>query len=153
MGNRLVTNTIAEIEKNSNQVIFNQIILAAPDVDAKVFKEKIFPKMQDKANNITLYITLYASSDDKALLASRLLHDNSRLGESGEYLTVIDGMDTIDSTGVDPSTLGHSYFSSTQTLLADIHNLIIKGSDPEQRNLKTVEQSSHKYWKMILDQN
>jgi esterase/lipase superfamily enzyme len=149
MGNRLVTNTIAEIERNSQHVIFNQIILAAPDVDAKVFKEEIFPKMRGKANNITLY----ASSDDKALLASRLLHDNSRLGESGEYLTVIDGMDTIDSTGVDPSTLGHSYFSSTQTLLADIHNVIIKGSDPAQRNLKTVEQSSHKYWKMVFDQN
>ena len=34
--------TIAEIEKSSSQVIFNQIILAAPDIDAKVFKEKIF---------------------------------------------------------------------------------------------------------------
>ena len=148
MGNRLITNTIAEIEKNSQQVIFNQIILAAPDVDTKVFKEEIFPKMRGKANNITLY----ASSDDKALLASRLLHDNPRLGESGEYLTVIDGMDTIDSTGVDPSTLGHSYFSSTQTLLADIHTLITKDAPPPQRHLQTVEKSSHKYWKMILEQ-
>lgn len=96
-------------------------------------------------------IILYASSEDKALMASRLLHDHSRLGESGEYLTLIEGMDTIDSTGVDPSTMGHSYFSSTKTLLADIQNLIIKGTSPAHRNLKTAEQSSLKYWKMIFE--
>ncbi len=147
MGNRLLTNAIAEIEKKSPQVIFNQIILAAPDVNADVFKQKIFPKMAGKANNITLY----ASSEDKALMASRLLHQKSRLGESGEYLTLIEGMDTIDSTGVDPSTLGHSYFSSTKTLLADIHSLIVKGTSPIQRNLQTVDQKSFKYWKMIFE--
>ncbi len=147
MGNRLLTNAIAEIKEASPQVLFHQIILAAPDVNAKVFKEEIFPKMTGKASNITLY----ASSDDKALLASRLLHDKSRLGESGEYLTVIDGLDTIDATGVDPSTLGHSYFSSTQTLLRDIHNLIIKDLTPTMRGLKKIRINSLDYWKMAFE--
>ncbi|PLX95132.1 MAG: hypothetical protein C0620_04695 [Desulfuromonas sp.] len=147
MGNRLMTRTIAEIEKEAPQAVFNQIILAAPDVDAKVFKEDIFPRMAGKAR----HFTLYASSDDKALMASRVLHDQSRLGESGEFLTIVPGLDTIDSTGVDPSTLGHSYYSSTRTLLNDIHDLMIESVPPEKRYLRHVPGQPAAYWQMVFD--
>jgi len=149
MGNRVLTNAIAEIEKKSKDHVFHQVILAAPDVNAKVFKEEIFPKMKGKVQNITLY----ASSDDNALMASRILNQQSRLGESGEFLTVVDGMDTIDSTGVDPSTMGHSYFSSTRTLLDDIKDLVVKGKEPVTRNLQVKRSESLEYWKMILKSN
>jgi len=147
MGNRLLTSTLAEIEEQSPQAVFNQIILAAPDVDAKVFKQEIFPQMVGKAR----HFTLYASSEDKALIASRILHDQSRLGESGDFLTVVEGLDTIDSTGVDPSTLGHSYYSSTQTLLDDIHDLVIKSIPPQQRYLRHVPGQPTDYWQMVFD--
>jgi esterase/lipase superfamily enzyme len=147
MGNRVLLNAVGDIQKSAKGTIFNQIILAAPDVNAKVFKEEIMPKMLGKANKITLY----ASSEDRALQASRHLHQQSRLGESGEFLTVVEGMDTIDSTGVDPSTLGHSYFSSTRTLLLDMKNLMLKNTPPSNRNLKTIEEERISYWEMIFD--
>lgn len=147
MGNRVLVNAIADIQKTSKGTIFNQIILAAPDVNAKIFKTEILPKMQGKANKITLY----ASSGDNALKASRHIHQQSRLGESGEFLTVANGMDTIDSTGVDPSTMGHSYFSSTKTLLQDMKNLMLKNTPPSNRNLKTVKEEQQSYWEMIFE--
>jgi len=147
MGNRVLVNAVADIQKSAKGRIFNQIILAAPDVNANIFKKEILPKMQGKANKITLY----ASSGDNALKASRHLHQQSRLGESGEFLTVARGMDTIDSTGVDPSTMGHSYFSSTKTLLQDMKNLMLKNTPPSNRNLKTVEEEQQSYWEMIFE--
>ena len=147
MGNRVLVNAIADIQKKSKGTLFNQVILAAPDVNAKIFKEEILPKMQGKANNITLY----ASSEDKALMASRILHNQSRLGESGEFLTVAPGLVTIDSTGVDPSTMGHSYFSSTKTLLVDIKHLMLKDEDPKNRNLKEVRSQGQNHWKILLN--
>lgn len=147
MGNRVLVNAIADIELSSKKEIFNQIILAAPDVNAKIFKEEILPRMQGKAKKITLY----ASSEDRALQASRILHDQSRLGESGEYLTIANGFDSIDATGVDPSTLGHSYFSSTQTLLYDIKNLMLKDIHPTKRELKTLNKEELTYWEMIFE--
>jgi len=147
MGNRVLVNAVADIQKSAKGRIFNQIILAAPDVNANIFKKEILPKMQGKANKITLY----ASSGDNALKASRHLHQQSRLGESGEFLTVAKGMDTIDSTGVDPSTMGHSYFSSTKTLLQDMKNLMLKNTPPSNRNLKTVEEEQQSYWEMIFE--
>jgi esterase/lipase superfamily enzyme len=147
MGNRVLTNAIADIQNQSNETIFNQVILAAPDVNAKLFKEEILPKMKGKANKITLY----ASSEDKALQSSRILHNQSRLGESGKYITVADGMDTIDSTGVDPSTLGHAYYSSTQTLLEDIKKLMLKDVPPSNRKLKVIKEKQISYWEMIFE--
>lgn len=146
MGNRVLTNAIADIQKQSN-AIFNQVILAAPDVNSEVFKNDILPRMQGKAKKITLY----ASSEDKALQASRILHNQSRLGESGEYITVLDGMDTIDSTGVDPSTLGHAYYSSTRTLLEDMKKLMLQDIPPANRKLKVIEEKQINYWEMIFD--
>ncbi len=147
MGNRVLVNAIADIQNQSSKNVFNQVILAAPDVNAKIFKEEILPKMKGKAKKITLY----ASSDDKALMASRLIHNQSRLGESGEYLTVVDGIDTIDSSGIDPSTMGHSYFSSTKTLLDDMKNLMLKDVEPSSRKLKVMEEEEMSYWKIILN--
>ncbi len=147
MGNRVLVNAIADIENQSEGTVFNQVILAAPDVNAKIFKEDILPKMQGKAKKITLY----ASSEDKALMVSRILHNQSRLGESGKYLTVINGIDTIDSTGIDPSTMGHSYFSSTKTMLDDIKILMLNDIEPSNRQLKTMKEEDISYWKILLN--
>jgi esterase/lipase superfamily enzyme len=43
MGNRLLTNVLKELEGEHHEVLFNQIILAAPDIDASIFKRSIAP--------------------------------------------------------------------------------------------------------------
>jgi esterase/lipase superfamily enzyme len=99
------------------------LVLAAPDIDADTFKElaAAFQKLSGR-------VTLYESSKDKALQASRKVHGNPR---AGEPLLIIPGMDTIDASASDTDFLAHSYFSDNWPLLSDIHSLLFK-DDPQQ---------------------
>ncbi len=108
----------------------NQIVLAAPDVDARVFKREILPRLATHAE----HITLYASSDDDALRASRLVNGAGRLGLGGDSLVVVDGMDTIDASRVTADVLGHTLFGN-QGFLADLAVLLADGKSPAERRL------------------
>jgi hypothetical protein len=63
---------------------------------------------------------------------------------------VIDGVDTIDASGVDTSLLGlgHSYFSEVQTVLQDLVAVLCKGSGPDERKgLASAEAQGRRYWR------
>lgn len=53
--------------------------------------------------------TLYASSVDKAILASKVIHKHPRAGDADVELVIVDSVDTVDATAVDTSFMGHSY--------------------------------------------
>lgn len=44
-------------------------------------------------------ITLYVSSDDLALMASKKVHGSSRAGEAGEKIVIVKGIEIIDASG------------------------------------------------------
>ena len=71
MGTRALAAALREIELEMHDQarLFNQVILAAPDIDADEFRTNIAPAMQRTAQRLTLY----ASARDDALLASRFL--------------------------------------------------------------------------------
>ena len=54
MGNVGLTAALSEMEQ-SFKPHFNQVVLAAPDIDARIFKEKIASKIIAKARHTTLY--------------------------------------------------------------------------------------------------
>ena len=123
-----------------------EIILAAPDIDADVFKNDIAPQMVQSTKKP---ITLYVNSDDLALKASKLLHGNARAGDAGEKLVVIDGVETIDATGIDTSLLGHSYFADTNSIIADIFDIIKSGKRAVNRKHLFLTKLKDKiYWKV-----
>jgi len=142
MGNRALTNALLDIAHQFDSPLFNQVILAAPDINAEIFKQQIAPKILKTAQ----HFTLYASSDDKALRISKTLHDFPRLGQSGKDIVIIPPIDTIDASGIDTSFLGHSYFGDQFRVIKDIKNLIKKHWTPVQRELKKVNKSDHHYW-------
>ncbi len=132
MGNRVFTRGFkALLEKDPAQSIpFKQLVLAAPDVDADVFRREIGPAILGKGPRVTLY----ASSNDKALAASRGVHGGyRRLGESGKDIVVLDGLDTIDASTVRTEFLGHSYFGDSDTVMSDLIYVIRRSLPPEQR--------------------
>jgi esterase/lipase superfamily enzyme len=95
-------------------------------------------------------LTLYASDKDKALLASKKIRKGYiRLGEGGDNIVILDGLDSIDASNVDTSILGHGYFSETQALLNDIH-MVLLDLPPDRRILdaksKFIDGLSKKYW-------
>ncbi len=149
MGTRALTNALKEISFTyPDKHVFKNIILAAPDIDKDVFEVNLFPYMRKTADQITLY----ASSDDAALKASKALHSGSRIGQGGDGIFVFKGLVTVDATGIDTSFLGHSYFAEKELLVGDLKEVIIKSLPPAKRNF-LMEKIKFKleYWKFKLD--
>lgn len=142
MGNRVLTNTLKELQTENSTIKFNQIILAAPDIDLEVFKRDIASKVVKSANQVTLYV----SKKDKALLLSKKIHDDKRLGEN---LVVMNGIDTIDATDLTTDDyFGHAYFGETRSVIEDIAQLIKFNASPKIRNLIQMKNSEGIYWKL-----
>ena len=141
MGNVGLTAALSEIEQGSKPH-FNQVVLAAPDIDAAVFKEQIASKIVTKAK----HTTLYTSKTDLALLASRYFHQGSRAGDSGPEVLVMDGIDTIDATAVDSSLLGHSYYGSNVTVLDDLGQLLQNQPVESRHYLRSIVTPTRPYW-------
>lgn len=121
-----------------------EVILAAPDIDADVFKRDLAPKMvAAKAP-----VTLYASSNDKALKLSKAVHANEpRAGDANPELVVVRGLDTIDASLVETDFLGHTYVANSPTILSDIFNIIKHGHRPVDRAFLVKNQNeSGVYW-------
>jgi esterase/lipase superfamily enzyme len=82
MGNRALLNALAELSRTHSTIRFREIVLAAPDIDAGVFRQ-IATAIASEAGRVTLY----ASSTDRALIASQHFHQFPRAGEAGNKLS------------------------------------------------------------------
>jgi esterase/lipase superfamily enzyme len=148
MGNRALTGAIKDLVKENPDIRnrFKEIILAAPDIDAEIFKRDIAPFIV----TATPTVTLYASSNDKALIASKQAHGYARAGDSGGGLVIISGVDTIDSTNAETDFVGHAYYASSKSIIADIFNLIHRRQRPDARpGLKAIDQQAGRYWEFL----
>ena len=131
MGNRALTESLKDIGltmKQGAKPMFSEIILTAPDVDARTFANlaKSFRRTGER-------VTLYASSRDGALKASKEVHGHSRAGDTEPEVLVLPGVDTIDVSQVDTSLLGHSYFGDNCSVIADMKRLLRDRKPPQER--------------------
>ncbi|XZE20939.1 alpha/beta hydrolase [Pirellulaceae bacterium SH449] len=140
MGNVGLTQALAKM--GVERPIFNQVVLAAPDIDSRVFREDIAPRITSKANRITLY----TSKNDLALVASRFFNSGSRLGDSRDGPVAVPGIDTIDATDIDTSLLGHSYYGSNASVLDDISSLLLGKPLSERSYLRMQSNVTPPYW-------
>ncbi len=145
MGNRALTRAVTSLldKKPALRSRLKEVILAAPDIDADVFKRDIAPALTAAGRPVTLY----ASSEDLALVASKKVHGNPRAGDSGSGLVIVPGIETVDATHVDTSFLKHSYFAETGSVLSDMFYLIRDGMRADQRfGLRAVDAQAGRYW-------
>ena len=151
MGNRALTAALARLStevKQEELPLFHEILLTAPDIDADVFRRDIAPAIVKTAQRVTLY----ASSNDNALVASKKVHGYPRAGESGPDIVVLQGIDTIDVSGVDTSLLGHSYYGSSDSVLTDMAQLLHEYKPPDLRDrLKAVPLGTLRYWQFLAE--
>ena len=136
MGTRVLTTALKELAASpaAAPVQYDQIVLAAPDIDAAVFKRQIAPRIVTAAERISIY----SSSKDWALVASKKAHRYKRLGEGGENLTTFPEwrqIEVLDATNVDESLLGHSYYGDSPTILRDVRG-VLAGLGAATRGLK-----------------
>lgn len=142
MGNVGLTAALKDIQSTDGNPIFNQVVLAAPDIDAETFKNDIARHIVTKAKRMTLY----TSKTDLALIASRYFNNGSRLGDSGPEVVTYPGIDTIDATTIDSSLLGHSYYGSNITVLTDVGHLLRNEPLAQRVYLRPVQDGEQSYW-------
>ncbi len=130
MGNRGVLRAVDRIAAQAQQrtgARFGQVILAAADVDADVFR-----RLSAAYAKVARRTTLYVSGRDLAVEASRWLHGFPRAGLLPPVL-VAPRIDTVNVTNADLTMLGHGYVADARDVLRDMHALIMDGAPPEKR--------------------
>ena len=144
MGNRGLARAVADLLAAQPQLAhkITEIILSAPDIDAAIFQHDIAPKLAHARNPVTLY----ASSQDLALAASKAVHGYPRAGDSGAGMLIVAGVETIDASGVDTSFMKHSYFAEKRSALSDMFYLIRNQARADQRFLEPVDTPAGRYW-------
>jgi esterase/lipase superfamily enzyme len=120
-----------------------QLVLFAPDFDAQTFVE-LLPGLASLAGGIILY----ASNNDAPLKVSHQLSGYPRLGEAGEYLTLVEGMDTLDVSSIGRYQIsGHEYFYFHPQVTADLVALLSTGARAAQRpGLQAETREGIRYW-------
>ena len=147
MGNRGLTRALVALvqERPDLRGRFREIILAAPDIDADVFRNDLAPALVQASR----HVTLYASSKDLALRASKEVHGYPRAGDAGGGILVMTGIDTIDASNVDDSILAHSYFVESVPVIRDIADMLRRRLSAAQRTaLKLVRTPEGQHWQL-----
>lgn len=161
MGTYILMNSLAIIQKEIIEVqndaadypyLFDQIILAAPDIEKDDYHRKF---SEYKFSNVANRITLYSSENDHVLDMSQILNlfgdentATARLGDSSKSFFVIEGMDTIDARQeISSQFFGHSFYANYRSIVSDMHIILNYGTPPDNRMLqKVIDNEQHTLW-------
>jgi esterase/lipase superfamily enzyme len=129
MGNRLLLKAARQYDveqaAQAQRKILGHVALAAPDVDAATFAALV-PSAVHLADSVTLYYC----QQDRALLASQVLHFNKPVG-LGPFFAA--GLETVNADLANTSILGHGYFAESHPLLLDLNLLLRYNRKPSER--------------------
>jgi len=143
MGNRALVNALSHF--NGPAPHFHQIVLTAPDIDAPTFIQ-----LADAVRSHADRVTLYVSSNDRALKLSRRINGSRRAGDSDGDVIVMNGLDTIDVSGVDTDLAGHFYYGDNRSFLSDLFHLLQTGDPPDRRfGIHETGIPPKKYWRFV----
>ena len=122
--------------------LFNQVVLIAPDIDVGIFRQYL-PLIRPLARNMTVYV----SNNDSPLALSRQVHGYPRLGEAGEHLYGLEGVEIIDLSGIPPrKPSGHVYHLYQSLVTQDLDQLINENKPAAQR--RNLEPVSANRWRL-----
>ncbi len=147
MGNRIVGHALqARADKGKPTPKVKELLLAAPDINADVFNTVIAPKLAAMQGTHT---TVYASSSDIALKASKIVHRFRRLGETTGGVLTYPGIDTIDATSASKAVqgFGHFYVVDSPAVIKDIRAIIDRKGTAKLRGLSEVGAPPNSYWR------
>lgn len=148
MGSRVLTNSLKETAVRwgslSDRPLFHQVVLAAPDLDAEIFRTQIAPAIRRTGQRLTVY----TSTRDKALKLSETVNGYARLGSGGATLALfrdLPWLECVDATALlDDSWLGlrHSYYGDSPQLIRDLRQ-VLNGLNAPARGLAHTPDGSY----------
>ena len=144
MGTHGIVTALTDLDDRS-QPLFEELVLIAPDMDEVEF-QRALPKLDDRVSAVTIYV----SDNDSALAVSREVHGESRIGEAGEYLTLFEGVETVDiSDAPQRDIYGHNYHYFNDRVITDLRQLLTAGTRASGRpGLKPKALDRQPYWEM-----
>jgi esterase/lipase superfamily enzyme len=156
MGGQVVADAFSLLHQDADfadsQTEIENVVLTAPDVDHEAFNNRFKQDILDLAQNVTVYV----SSNDRALLVSRLINRGLRLGESTmdpanpgqvqpavQYSELLepdsDRLALVDVTPVNRTRNFHNFSLETPEFFDDLF-LRFTGTDmPKSRELYFLE--------------
>ncbi len=150
MGNVPLLNALGEfVGQETAGAKVSQVILAAPDIGRREFSN-----LAARIKPLAAGFTLYASSSDLAMEASRKVHKNEpRAGDVVDGNPVLaTGVDTIDISAITTCyfCFGHDEYVEQDELLGDISKLMRAGLRPPHsrtESFKIQESTELPFWK------
>jgi len=148
MGNRIVGHALqARMDKGKQTKNLKELLLAAPDINAEVFRAVIAPKLAAMQGTRT---TIYASSSDIALKASKVVHGFRRVGETSGGVVTYPGIETVDASSASPSLrgYGHLYVVDSRSVINDVKSIIERKGTAKLRGLREIGALPNVHWRL-----
>jgi len=135
------------------------VILTAPDVDKSAFDQRFKREITALADHLTVYV----SSNDKALLVSRIINRGKRLGEStvspdqlAEALSLAELIDPgseritlVDVTPINRTRNFHNFSLETPEFFDDLFLRLSNEVDPRSRLIYRVKTAEGKEYQVL----
>ena len=142
------------------QTEIENVVLTAPDVDVSEFRDRFKQEITALAGNLTVYV----SSNDRALLLSRIINRERRLGQSTlnpgnpdqynaaeGFLDMVERQNAritmVDVTPVNRTRNFHNFSLETPEFFNDLYLRLINVDYPRSRPIYRIETAGGKvYW-------
>jgi esterase/lipase superfamily enzyme len=148
MGNRIVSQALkARVDQGKPTRHVREVLLAAPDINAELFRTVIAPKLAAMQGTRT---TIYASSSDLALMASKIVHGFRRLGETADGVFTFHGLDTVDASTATQANraYGHFYLMDNSLVLKDVRTIIEEKRAAKDRGLNIIGKDPNIFYRL-----
>jgi esterase/lipase superfamily enzyme len=147
MGTLLVARTLKEMHDAAPGVRFDQVVLAAPDIDTTSFARSLAPALTGIARRVTVYV----SSHDRALDVAKAASSYPRVGQAGAGMQVLPGIDVVDASQAEEGEFGHAYLGTSNAVLADLR-AVLAGVPASARRLERRQRPDGLvYWELLGD--
>ncbi|MCE2983070.1 MAG: alpha/beta hydrolase [Parachlamydia sp.] len=145
----------------------SHVVFSAPDVSAEAFDEKF----SERILQLTRHLTVYVSSNDRALLMSHWLNGSRRLGRKAEVLVPPENrggqyefeeafellelqakgaknIEVIDATPINTTRNLHHFFTDAPPFFDDLYQRLLQPDDIISRRLHSVRtgRQGTTYW-------
>ena len=148
MGTRVFSHGLVDLAQQDPEAAkkITKVVLAAPDIDARVFKERLLPRM----SFLEKPITIYASSKDIALEASKKVNGLPRLGDVLDPIVTLPKVVMIDASDVKSNLLNHTYFGDSVSIVDDFKDIVNGPLALEVRPMLIPEKTTdgRKFWRV-----
>jgi pimeloyl-ACP methyl ester carboxylesterase len=142
LGARGMVLAIQDIAARHPDVVLGDVVLLAPDMDFDVFA-RLLPRIRPVVRSITVYV----AEADRPLALSETVHGYPRLGQTGNDVSRLEGVEVIDLSDLQVrSPTGHLYHVYNPEVGADMDQLLNEGLAPGSR--RNVVQAGPNLWRL-----